>query len=117
MRPRQYPPTSTSQLTRSGLAAASAMATAPPWETLSSGKRSRSHRPATTVTAIYVLSGRVEVYSGPDLDDHQVCEAGDFVFTPSGLVHAPRNTSDTEPAYLVAATGDPGEHEHTVMSG
>lgn len=68
-------------------------------------------------TSIYVLSGRVEVRSGPDLEHRHVVEAGDFVFTPAGLVHAPRNLSDTMPAYLVAARSDPGEHEQTIAGG
>ena len=65
-------------------------------------------------TALYVLSGRVEVRSGPDLEQHHTVEAGDFVFTPAGLVHGPRNLSHTAPAYLITARSDPGENEQTI---
>ena len=65
-------------------------------------------------TVVYLLRGRVEVVSGERLEHRHVCEAGDFVFTPAGTVHAPRNLSESEPVYLLAARNDPREHEHTV---
>ncbi len=78
------------------------------------GAEAQPHRHPLHETSIYVLSGRVEVRSGPNLEQHHVVQAGDFVFTPAGLVHAPRNLSDTTPAYLIAARSDPGEHEQTI---
>jgi uncharacterized RmlC-like cupin family protein len=65
-------------------------------------------------TALYLLKGRVEVYYGEGLKQRQVCEAGDFVFTPPGVPHQPRNLSDTEPVYIVMARNDPEEQEKTV---
>lgn len=78
------------------------------------GAEAQPHLHPLHETSIYVLSGRVEVRSGAELEHRHVVEAGDFVFTPAGLVHAPRNLSDTTPAYLVAARSDPGEHEQTI---
>lgn len=78
------------------------------------GAEAQPHRHPLHETSIYVLSGQVEVRSGPSLEQHHVVEAGDFVFTPAGLVHAPRNLSATTPAYLIAARSDPGEHEQTI---
>jgi uncharacterized RmlC-like cupin family protein len=65
-------------------------------------------------TALYLLKGRVEVCYGQGLKQCQVCEAGDFVFTPPSVPHQPRNLSDTEPVYIVTARNDPDEQEKIV---
>ncbi|MDV2997605.1 MAG: hypothetical protein N4J56_007310 [Chroococcidiopsis sp. SAG 2025] len=65
-------------------------------------------------TAIYLLKGRVEVCYGQGLQHCKVCEAGDFVFTPPGVPHQPRNLSATEPVYALAARNDPDEQEKVV---
>jgi uncharacterized RmlC-like cupin family protein len=65
-------------------------------------------------TAIYLLKGRVEVCYGQGLKQCRVCEAGDFIFTPPGVPHQPRNLSATEPVYVLAARNDPNEQEKSV---
>lgn len=65
-------------------------------------------------TAVYILKGRVELRYGKGLTQCQVCEAGDFVFTPPGVPHQPRNLSATEPVYVLAARNDPDEKEESV---
>ncbi|OWY64120.1 cupin [cyanobacterium TDX16] len=65
-------------------------------------------------TALYLLKGRVEVCYGQGLKQCKVCETGDFVFTPPGVPHQPRNLSATEPVYVVAARNDPDEREKIV---
>lgn len=64
-------------------------------------------------TVLYLLKGRVEVCYGKGLNQCQVCEAGDFVFTPPGVPHQPRNLSDTDPVYAIAARNDSAEHEQS----
>jgi len=66
-------------------------------------------------TAIYLLKGRVEVCYGQGLQHCRVCEAGDFIFTPPGVPHQPRNLSATEPVYVLAARNDPNEQEKVVL--
>lgn len=65
-------------------------------------------------TAIYILKGRVEFRYGQQLEHCQICEAGDFVFTPSGMPHQPRNLSATEPVYALAARNAPDEQEQSI---
>lgn len=65
-------------------------------------------------TAIYLLKGRVELRYGQGLKQSQVCEAGDFIFTPPGVPHQPQNLSATEPVYVLAARNDPDEQEKVV---
>jgi uncharacterized RmlC-like cupin family protein len=64
-------------------------------------------------TILYLLNGEVEVLSGPRLEHRQLCQGGDFVMTPAGVVHAPRNLSLTDPVYLITARNDPREHEES----
>ncbi|OKH50496.1 cupin [Calothrix sp. HK-06] len=65
-------------------------------------------------TAIYVLKGRVEILYGQGLKQCQVCQTGDFIFTPPGVAHQPRNLSATEPVYVLAARNDPDQKEKVV---
>lgn len=65
-------------------------------------------------TAIYLLKGQVELRYGQHLEHCQICEAGDFIFTPPGMPHQPRNLSATEPVYVLASRNDPGEQEQSV---
>lgn len=65
-------------------------------------------------TVLYLLKGRVEVCYGKGLKQCQVCGSGDFVFTPPGVPHQPRNLSTTEPVYIITARNDPDEQEKTV---
>ncbi|RUT08882.1 cupin [Dulcicalothrix desertica PCC 7102] len=65
-------------------------------------------------TAIYLLKGQVEICYGQGLKQCQVCETGDFIFTPPGVPHQPRNLSATEPVYVLAARNDPDQKEKVV---
>ncbi|BAZ40734.1 cupin 2 conserved barrel domain protein [Calothrix sp. NIES-4101] len=65
-------------------------------------------------TGIYLLKGQVEIRYGQELKQCQFCEAGDFIFTPPGVPHQPRNLSATEPVYLLAARNDSDEEEKIV---
>lgn len=65
-------------------------------------------------TAIYLLQGWVELCYGEGLQQCQICQAGDFIFTPAGVPHQPRNLSSTEPVYVLAARNDAAEQEHSV---
>ncbi|BAZ40264.1 cupin 2 conserved barrel domain protein [Calothrix sp. NIES-4101] len=65
-------------------------------------------------TGIYLLKGRVELRYGEGLSQFQICEAGDFIFTPPGIPHQPRNLSATEPVYVLAARNDADEVEKVV---
>ncbi|BDA76240.1 Cupin 2 conserved barrel domain protein (plasmid) [Calothrix sp. PCC 7716] len=72
------------------------------------------HFHALHETAIYLLKGQVEILYGQGLKQRQVCEAGDFIFTPPGVPHQPRNLSATEPVIVLAARNDPDQQEKVV---
>lgn len=65
-------------------------------------------------TAIYLLKGRIEICYGEGLKQCRVCEAGDFIFTPPGVPHQPRNLSATEPVHALIARNDSDQQEKVV---
>jgi uncharacterized RmlC-like cupin family protein len=81
--------------------------------TMSPGARAHAHLHADHESSIYVLRGRVEMWSGPLLEHHAVVEAGDFVHIPAGVPHLPANTGDVMAEAVIART-DPNEQESVV---
>lgn len=65
-------------------------------------------------SAIFILEGEVETRYGPGLGKSVVNRAGDFLFIPAGVPHAPTNLSATEAARAIVARNDAREQEHTV---
>ncbi|HTL89890.1 MAG TPA: cupin domain-containing protein [Leptolyngbya sp.] len=78
------------------------------------GAIAKPHLHPAHETVLYLLKGQVEVYYGRGLKHCQVCGSGDFVFTPPGVPHQPRNLSTTEPVYIITARNNPDEQEETV---
>jgi uncharacterized RmlC-like cupin family protein len=82
--------------------------------TLQPGQRARAHLHEDHESSIYMISGTVEMWFGPQLEHHAVVEAGDFVHIPAGVPHLPANLSD-QPAEAVIARTDPNEQESVVL--
>lgn len=78
------------------------------------GATAKPHIHSKHETAIYLLKGQVELHYGQGLKQSRICGTGDFVFTPPGVPHQPRNLSATEPVYVLAARNDPAEQEESV---
>lgn len=66
-------------------------------------------------TAIYVISGSVEVWSGQNLENRFVIEQGDFLYIPPSVPHVPINRSMTETCVVVLSRTDPNEQESVVV--
>lgn len=66
-------------------------------------------------TAIYVIEGAVEVWSGEGLQTRFVISAGDFLYIPPSVPHVPVNRSATETCTVVLARTDPNEQESVVI--
>ena len=82
--------------------------------TIPPGGRAKAHLHEAHETAIYVLSGEVHTWYGPDLDRHVVVKAGDLFYIPAGVPHLPANLSD-KPSSAVIARTDPNEQESVVL--
>ncbi len=61
-------------------------------------------------SAIYMMSGSVEVRYGRALEETLTLEAGEFLFIPADVPHQPVNHGD-EPAVALVARNDANEQE------
>ena len=78
------------------------------------GARAKAHLHESHETAIYVISGEVEMRHGERLEQHLVVRAGDLLFIPAGVPHLPYNAGDSEAVAILART-DPNEQESVVL--
>ena len=73
------------------------------------GAQSRPHYHEHCESAVYMLSGDLEVSWGDQLEQRVTIGAGDMVFVPPRETHLLRNLSDAEPAEYVVARDAPTE--------
>ncbi|MFO7166754.1 MAG: cupin domain-containing protein [Chloroflexota bacterium] len=78
------------------------------------GARANPHYHESHETAIYVLSGEAGMWYGPNLENHLVVRAGEFLYIPAGVPHQPYNDGDEECVAVLART-DPNEQESVVL--
>ncbi len=83
--------------------------------TIPPGGRANAHLHEGHETAIYVLSGRAQMWHGEGLREHLTVGAGDFLYIPAGVPHLPANASNAEPCVAVLARTDPNEQESVVL--
>ena len=79
------------------------------------GERGKAHKHRSHETAIYVLSGESGTFYGPELEEHLVVRAGEFLYIPADMPHLPYNRSSTTPCVAVIARTDPNEQESVVL--
>ena len=73
------------------------------------GARSRPHYHANCESAVYMLSGRLLVRWGDNLEESVDLEPGDLLYVPPHETHVLRNLSDSDPAEYVVARNSPTE--------
>jgi uncharacterized RmlC-like cupin family protein len=78
------------------------------------GGRAKAHKHEAHETAIYLVSGEVEVLHGEGLRERTTMRAGDFLYIPAGVPHLPINPGDVE-AFGVLSRTDPFEQESVVL--
>ncbi|HEX6389295.1 MAG TPA: cupin domain-containing protein [Solirubrobacteraceae bacterium] len=71
--------------------------------------RSRPHYHADCESALYMLSGSIEIHWGERLEQSLVVEPGDLLYVPPRETHVVVNRSDSEPADYVVARDSPTE--------
>ena len=82
--------------------------------TIPPGGRGKAHLHENHETAIYILSGDVEVLSGKALQERLDAGAGDFIYIPANVPHLPINRSQAEDCIALIARTDPNEQESIV---
>ena len=78
------------------------------------GAEAKPHFHAAHETAIYMLEGAAEFRHGPNLENLDRVEAGDFIYIPAGVPHQPFNPTNQIARALIART-DPHEQESVVL--
>ena len=73
------------------------------------GARSRPHYHASCESAVYILSGTLEVRWGDQLEQVVRLEPHDLVYVPPRETHILENMSASEPAEYVVARDSPHE--------
>ncbi len=73
------------------------------------GTRSRPHYHDNCESALYMLSGSIEIRWGDKLEQTLSVEAGDMLYVPPRETHIVVNRSETEPAVYVVARDSPTE--------
>ena len=73
------------------------------------GAQSRPHYHASCESAVYMLSGTLEVKWGDRLEQTVTIGPGDMVYVPPRETHLLQNLSDSEPAEYVVARDSPTE--------
>lgn len=78
------------------------------------GTRARAHLHAEHESAVYVVSGAIELLHGDTLQHRAVVRAGEFIYIPAGVPHLPLNSGATD-ALAVLARTDANEQESVIL--
>jgi uncharacterized RmlC-like cupin family protein len=79
------------------------------------GGRTKAHVHENHESAFYLVSGdEVELWTGDELEHHEIARAGDYLFVPAGVPHVAVNRGEA-PAVFIGARTDPNEQESVVM--
>ncbi len=73
------------------------------------GARSRPHYHENCESAVYLLSGALEVRWGDKLEEVVTLEPRDMVYVPPRETHILQNLSDSEPAEYIVSRDSPTE--------
>ena len=83
--------------------------------TIPPGGRTVAHFHENHETGIYLVSGEsIDMYSGEQLEVHEICRPGDYIYIGPGVPHVAVNRTQT-PAMAVIARTDPNEQESVVL--
>jgi uncharacterized RmlC-like cupin family protein len=67
--------------------------------TLPPGARTRAHVHERHETALYVVSGEIEIWTGDQLQHREIAAPGDYIYVPANVLHVGVNRG-SEPAGL-----------------
>jgi uncharacterized RmlC-like cupin family protein len=81
---------------------------------LPAGARTRAHVHERHETALYVLSGELELWSGDELQQRATVHAGDYIYIPANVLHVAANRGE-EPAVCIATRNEPTAQESVVL--
>jgi uncharacterized RmlC-like cupin family protein len=82
--------------------------------TLPPGARTRAHVHERHETALYVLSGEIELWTGDQLQYREMAGPGDYIYIPANVLHVGVNRGD-HAAVFVGTRNEPTAQESLVL--
>lgn len=82
--------------------------------TLPAGARTRAHVHERHETALYVVSGEIEMWTGNQLQYREMARPGDYIYIPANVLHVGVNRG-SEPAVFIGTRNEPTAQESLVL--
>jgi uncharacterized RmlC-like cupin family protein len=82
--------------------------------TLPPGARTRAHVHERHETALYVLNGEIELWTGDQLQHREIARPGDYIYIPANVLHVGVNRGD-QPAVCIGTRNEPTAQESLVL--
>ena len=82
--------------------------------TLPAGARTRAHVHKRHETALYLLSGELEIWTGDQLQHREAVRPGDYIYIPANVLHVAVNRGE-KPAVCIGTRNEPTAQESVVL--
>jgi uncharacterized RmlC-like cupin family protein len=82
--------------------------------TLAPGARTRAHTHERHETALYLLSGEIEIWTGDQLQHRELVRPGDYIYIPANVLHVAVNRGEI-PAVCIGTRNEPTAQESVVL--
>ena len=82
--------------------------------TLPPGARTRAHVHERHETALYVVSGEIEIWTGDQLQHREMAGPGDYIYIPANVLHVGVNRASVN-AVCIGTRNEPTAQESLVL--
>jgi uncharacterized RmlC-like cupin family protein len=82
--------------------------------TLPAGARTRAHVHERHETALYLLDGELEIWTGDQLQHREVVRSGDYIYIPANVLHVAVNRGGKD-AVCIGTRNEPTAQESVVL--
>jgi uncharacterized RmlC-like cupin family protein len=82
--------------------------------TLPAGARTRAHLHERHETALYLLDGELEIWTGDQLQHQEVVRSGDYIYIPANVLHVAVNRGE-KAAVCIGTRNEPTAQESVVL--
>jgi uncharacterized RmlC-like cupin family protein len=82
--------------------------------TLPAGARTRAHKHERHETALYLMSGELEIWTGDQLQHREEVRPGDYIYIPANVLHVAVNRGE-KPAICIGTRNEPTAQESVVL--
>ena len=82
--------------------------------TLPAGATNKAHVHERHETALYLLSGELEIWTGDQLQHREAVRPGDYIYIPANVLHVAVNLGE-KPAVCIGTRNEPTAQESVVL--